>query len=158
MPAGMQMAGPIPAKARSSGPASIRIAEGETHLALDVPDAFTPRRLVLASPADGVLRPGQHVKVRWQPATDDISKSEIGLLRPGARVEEWLTIRSPGLAIHGDLIEFDVPAKVPDHLRGQIEVRLLGTADVQPRFSPCPVARCQVHVIFEAAPAIARLR
>jgi hypothetical protein len=156
--AGMRMAGPIPAKARSSGPASIRIDEGHTHLALDIPDAFTPRRLVMVSPADGVLRAGQHVQVRWQPPTDDISKAEIALHRPGAPVEQALTILTAGLSIHGELIEFDVPAKVPDHLRGQIEVRLIGTANVQPGFSPCPVDRCEVHLVFDAAPAIAELR
>ncbi len=143
MPAGMQVAGPIPAKARTAGPASIRIDEGETHLALDIPDAFTPRRLTMESPPDGALRAGQPVTLRWQPATDDISKADVALRRVGdGGVGAWVTIPNKDLSIRGDRIAFKIPSVLPDHVHGDVEIMFMGTSTVKARFGPCPVDRC----------------
>jgi hypothetical protein len=154
---GMKLGGPIPARARSPGPAWLRIDEGDTHFGLEIADAFTQRALTLVSPADGVLRAGQPVTVRWQPGTDDISQGEIGLGRPGSNTEQWVTIRNKDLSIHGDRIEFTLPATLPDTLHGGIEIRFLGTAYVKPRFGPCPVDKCSVRLIFDVPPLTARL-
>lgn len=158
VPTAVQLAGPIPAKVRSAGPASIRIDEGATHLALDIPDAFTPRRLTMVPPADGALRAGQPVTMRWQPATDDISKADVALRRAGEGVEAWVTVRNNALSIHGDRIDFKIPAVLPDRLHGDVEILLIGTSTVKARFGPCPVDRCSVDVSFDVAPLPARLR
>jgi hypothetical protein len=154
----MRLGGPIPARARSPGPASIRIDEGKTHLVLEIPDAFSPRRLTFVLPAEGVLHRGQRVSVRWQPGSDDISQTGI-VLRPlgSTRVDDNVVIPKEDLVINGDRIDFRIPTALPDRLHGQIEIGVIGTAYVKPRFGPCPVDRCSVSLTFDAAPLPARL-
>ena len=103
-----------------------------------------------------MLRAGLQVTARWQPATDDISRGEITLRRPGSNVESSIVVRNDKLSIQGDRIDFTVPA-LPATLHGEIAVQLIGTAGIKPHTGPCPVDRCSVEVSFDAAPAAARV-
>ena len=143
--------------APQSGAAAIAIEEGDTRYRLDVPDALVARQLTLVAPADGVLRPGQPATLSWQPGSDDISHAAIGLRRAGSiAVEETLVIGAKDVSVHGDRIDFTVPARVPAHLHGSIEILFLGTANVKPKVGPCPVDECHVEVRFDVPPAPAR--
>ena len=150
--------GSIPPGARSPGPALVEIVEGETHVALEIPDALATRSLAFVSPADGILHPGESVTLRWQPGTDDITKGALGLHPSGSKnVKEGISILNKDLSIHGDRISFTVPTVLPANLHRDVEIRYLGTAFVNPRFGPCPVDRCSVHIIFDVAPLVAQL-
>jgi hypothetical protein len=150
IPQGMKLAGSVPRDVRGRGPASLRIDEGDTHYALEIPDAFSRRALAFVSPADGVLHAGQRVTLRWQPETDDISDVEITLRRTGGDgPEAFVEIGQDTLAIRGDQIEFTIPAPLPDTFRGKIEV--LALPALKPRVGPCPVDSCSVRVILDAS-------
>jgi hypothetical protein len=73
------------------------------------------------------------------------------------RAIDNVIIPKEDLVINGDRIDFRIPTALPDRLHGQIEIRVIGTAYVKPRFGPCPVDRCSVSLIFDAAPLPARL-
>jgi hypothetical protein len=148
----------IPSDAREPGRASLEIAEGETRVVLQIPDALAARSLAFVSPANGVLHSGEVVTLRWQPGTDDITKGDLALRPAGSRdVEEGIVIRNEDLSIHGDRITFTVPAVSAPNLGREVEIRYLGTALVNPRVGPCPVDRCSVHVTFDVAPLAAQL-
>jgi hypothetical protein len=148
-PGGTKLAGAVPESVRARGPAALRIDEGDTHYALEIPDAFSRRALTFVSPADGVVRAGQRVTLRWQPATDDISEAEITLRRTGSDGEEaFVDIARDALTIRDDQIAFTIPAQLPPTFRGKIEI--LGLPALKPRSGPCPVDHCSIKLIMDA--------
>lgn len=147
---------------KQPGAALLRIAEGPTQLELSIANAFTPRQLSLRAPADGVLRRGMTVTLRWQPETDLIQhdKVALGLRRRGAKVIEadQVAIRHTELSWQGHDVTFKVPESTPPSLGEEIEIQFLGTAYVTPGLGPCPVERCKVHLDLTVPPVPALLR
>jgi hypothetical protein len=149
-PPGMEVGGAIPVAATTPDVAVIRLEDSSATWTLTVPDAFTPRRIELVSPRDGVLHEGQAIRVRWHPGTDVPGKDVALLLsrhRP-VRVEEVSVSMSHGRP-DGDTIEFDVPRDLPPTLIGPATLTPIGIAFVAVAHSPCPVDACSVEVLFD---------
>jgi hypothetical protein len=147
---------------RQPGTALLKIAEGQTKFELSIINAFTPRQLSLRTPADGVLRRGMTVTLRWQPESDLIQHGmvSLGLRRRDAKVIEAdeVTIRHTELSWKGHDVTFKVPEDMPHALGEQIEIQFQGTAYVTPGLGPCPVERCKVNLYLTVPPLPALLR
>ena len=147
---------------RQPGTAYLQIAEGQTQFELSILNAFTPRQLSLRTPADGVLRRGMNVTLRWQPESDLIQHGMValGLRRRGAKLigADDVTIRHTELAWQGHDVTFKVPEDTPRSLGEEIEIQFLGTAYVTPGLGPCPVKRCKVNLDLKVPPLPALLR
>jgi len=147
---------------RQPGTALLKIAEGQTQFELSIVNAFTPRRLALRMPANGVLRRGMIVTLHWQPESDIIQHGMValGLRRRGAKVIEAdeVTIRPTELSWQGHDVTFKVPEDTPHSLGEEIEIQFLGTAYVTPGLGPCPVERCKVNLYLTVPPLPALLR
>ena len=161
-PREIEAPGTIPQAARGSGPATLRVEQGATSRVLTILEAFAPRRLMLVSPEDGALGPGQVVTLRWQPATDRIAHDQVALSlqRRGRRTlsPDDVTIKSSELSFQGNDITFTVPDTLPETLHGECEIQFLGSAYVNPGIGPCPVDRCDVDLIFDAPSLPVRMR
>jgi hypothetical protein len=116
----------------------------------------------LVSPKDEAIASGQVVTLRWQPATDHIAHERVSLSlrRRGSQglSPDDVTIKSAQLAFQGSDITFTVPAALPAALHGDCEIQFLGSAFVKPGTGPCPVARCDVGLIFDAPSVPVRVR
>jgi hypothetical protein len=154
VPTEIEGVGSVPQAARVSGPTTLRIEQSATSRVFTILDGFAPRTLVLVSPKDGVLAPGQTVTVRWQPATDRIAQDHVALSlqRRGRRVlsPDDVTIKSAELSFQGNDITFTAPGTLPEALHGECEIQFLGSAWVKPGTGPCPVNRCDMEMIFDA--------
>lgn len=160
----VELAGPIPAAARSPAAGLLRIEDGSATWKLSVPDAFTTRTLTLESPTgpgQPTLRRGDRVVLRWSPATDVQGKPtglRLRLQPPGGPLEGTVTVESAALTIDGDRLSFTVPSDAPDQLNGPIELQLLGPYGVAPKLLGCPVTTCQVWISPRLPPLQATLR
>jgi hypothetical protein len=139
--------GPIPAAARSTGAALVRIEDASATWTLTVPDAFTSRTLSLESPAGNEFRRGDRVVLRWSPASDVLLGKYLRLrLQQPGRAGEGVVVGSDGVTIEGARLSFTVPHDVPEHFTGPIQLQVLGPSVFEPKRSACPVASCQVWI------------
>ncbi len=129
------------------GPSAILRIEDETaSWVLEVPFAFAPRRLTLASPADGRLAPGQEVALSWWPPTDRFNPSSFALaLRRQDGAGAPLYIRPPALRMGAGRLAFTVPADLPEELAGPIVIDAAFPGAIVPE-TRCPVATCEVSL------------
>jgi hypothetical protein len=142
-----ELPGPIPAAARSTAAAQVRIEDASATWTLTVPDAFTPRTITLESPVGRELRRGDRVILRWSPASDVLLGKYLRLrLQPPAQPGEGVVIGSDSLSIEGDRLTFTVPHDVPERLTGPLQIQVLGPSEFEPKRSACPVAECDVSI------------
>lgn len=148
--------GGIPANTGNG--AALRIEDGSAMWTLDIPDAFTPRAVAIVSPADGIIRRGQKVVVRWSPQSDGMSGKEIGFALYGTDRDpkKWIDMGEVKVQSGGRLA-FTVPSTVPRELRGPVWLQFRGTANVMPASDPCPVQSCAVSVRFPVPPLAVNL-
>jgi hypothetical protein len=137
--------GPIPAAARSKGPAVLRIEDHSGKWVLEIPDAFTQRALTLESPPGGTIRRGQTVVLRRLPASDvvSITPAAVRLRSTATSADASLTIKD-GVEIQGNRITVNVPRDVPRPFDGAVVLELLN--EVRPAWGPCPVRKCEVSI------------
>lgn len=154
-----ELPGPIPAAARSTAAALVRIEDASATWTLTVPDAFTSRTLSLESPAGSEFRRGDRVVLRWSPASDVLlgKNLRLRLQRPG-HAGEGVVIGSDGLTIEGDRLSFTVPRDVPEQFTGPIQLQVLGPSVFEPKRSTCPVAWCAVWIAASIDALSATLR
>jgi hypothetical protein len=142
-----ELPGPIPAAARSTAAALVRIEDASATWILTVPDAFTSRTLSLESPAGSEFRRGDRVVLRWSPASDVLLGKSLRLrLQQPGHAGEGVVIGSDGLTIEGDRLSFTVPRDVPEQFTGPIQLQVLGPSVFEPKRSSCPVAWCEVWI------------
>jgi hypothetical protein len=123
----------------------IRLRDGNTSWSLAIPDALTPRRLRLASPEDGILRPGQEAVVRSIPATDKMPSEGLGI-RLAAENNRGKSVTIGKVQVSGDTIRFRVPIDLPPGMEGPGSLVLLGVALIHIDHSLCPVDSCTIEV------------
>jgi hypothetical protein len=160
----VELAGTIPAAARSPAAGLLRIEDESATWKLSVPDAFTTRTLTLESPTgpgQPTLRRGDRVVLRWSPATDVHSKPKglrLLLQPPGRPLEEAVMVESAALTIDGDRLSFTVPSDAPEQLNGPIELQPLRPYGIVPKLLGCPVKECDVWISPRLPPLHATLR
>ena len=148
----VEMAGPIPAAARTGASALIRIEDSSASWTATLPDALSPRTLSFEAPTgpgQPSIRRGDTVVLRWSPSTDVLNGKEMRMrLQQPGRGLEGVIIESDQLTITGDRLSFTVPADVPERLNGPIQVQLLGQSMFTPKLSGCPVHECKGWLEF----------
>lgn len=136
--------------------ATLVVEDGSTTWTFQIPEALTPRRLTIVSPADGIIRRGQDVAMQWSPASDRIGEVEFelygGELQPG----KGMVIHQVAARGDGRLV-FTLPATIPSGLHGGAWLQLRGPAQVAPASGPCPVGSCSVSLWSSVPPVPMKL-
>ena len=143
---------------KADGRATLRVEDGSATWTFEMPDAFVARAVTLVSPANGVIRRGQEVVLRWSPASDQMRGADIGFALYGSdrSLEKWIDLGKVNVRAGGRL-GVTIPTTVPRDLNGPVWLQFRGTSNVHPSFGSCPARTCTASVTFTVPPVAVRL-
>ncbi len=119
-----------PAPAETDAVTTFVLAEGEEQYVAEFQNLLTPISLRIASPADGVVRPGQTVVVDWEPTTFKVGEGSPRYPR-FMDATDTVHVLEATWGLGGSSMSFQLPAGVAPGM---------GELDVDP-FAPT-VSRC----------------
>jgi hypothetical protein len=125
---------------------------------MEIPDAFTPRRLALAYPTDGVLRVGHDAVFEWTPRSDRLLPDRVGLVirRRGGAEHESFRVNASDVRIDGNRLMLKLPREIPWPSGEPVEVGFSNGMPIRVAVH-CPVQKCTATVLFSLPPVVTRL-